>query len=120
MAQSISPHPGGEKTDSVRAGGSAAAAPAAQMPGQVAAGQPGDAARGETHPENFEAALRELEQTVARMESGELSLEQSLASYKRGALLLQYCQAALGDAQQQIKVLEEGMLKEFQLDERDQ
>jgi exodeoxyribonuclease VII small subunit len=47
------------------------------------------------------------------MESGALTLEQSLAAYKRGAALLQYCQSALKDAQQQVKVLESGVLRDF-------
>ncbi len=58
--------------------------------------------------------MEELEALVNRMESGELSLEQSLAAYKRGAYLLQLCQSALQDAQQQVKILEEGLLKDFQ------
>ncbi|HXX12910.1 MAG TPA: exodeoxyribonuclease VII small subunit [Burkholderiales bacterium] len=64
-------------------------------------------------PVSFEQALAELEAIVARMETGELSLEQSLTAYKRGATLLQYCQTALKDAQQQVKVLESGVLQEF-------
>ena len=62
---------------------------------------------------SFEQALAELEAIVARMETGELSLEQSLTAYKRGAALLHYCQSALKDAQQQVKVLESGVLQEF-------
>ena len=46
-------------------------------------------------PPNFEAALAELEAIVATMEGGKLPLQDSLAAYKRGAELLQYCQAAL-------------------------
>ena len=61
----------------------------------------------------FESALTELENIVARMEDGQLSLEQSLATYKRGAELLKFCQAQLADAQQQVKVLEAGALKNF-------
>jgi exodeoxyribonuclease VII small subunit len=64
-------------------------------------------------PVGFEQALAELETIVARMESGELTLEQSLTAYKRGAALLQYCQSALKDAQQQVKVLESGLLRDF-------
>jgi exodeoxyribonuclease VII small subunit len=67
----------------------------------------------EAAPTGFEEALAELETIVARMESGELTLEQSLAAYKRGAALLQYCQLALRDAQQQVKVLESGLLQDF-------
>ena len=61
----------------------------------------------------FESALAELETIVARMEDGQLPLEQSLAAYKRGAELLKLCQSQLADAQQQVKVLEAGTLKNF-------
>jgi exodeoxyribonuclease VII small subunit len=64
-------------------------------------------------PSSFESALNQLEALVARMESGELSLEQSLSAYKRGAMLLQYCQGKLHDAQQQVKILEAGVLRDF-------
>ena len=62
-------------------------------------------------PESFEAALAELEKIVASMESGKLTLEQSLAAHKRGLELAQYCQGILARAQQQVKVLEENTLK---------
>ena len=61
----------------------------------------------------FESALAELEKIVQNMEAGEMQLEQSLTAYKRGAELLKFCQAALQDAQQQVKVLEDGVLKDF-------
>jgi exodeoxyribonuclease VII small subunit len=64
-------------------------------------------------PASFEAALAELEDIVAKMEGGRLPLAESLAAYKRGALLLQYCQTTLKDAQQQVQVLEKGVLKAF-------
>ncbi|HEV7413808.1 MAG TPA: exodeoxyribonuclease VII small subunit [Casimicrobiaceae bacterium] len=64
-------------------------------------------------PPSFEAAMAELENIVATMEGGQLPLADSLAAYKRGAELLQYCQAALKDAQQQVQVLERGVLKAF-------
>ena len=70
-------------------------------------------------PESLEAALSELEKIVSSMEEGRLPLERSLASYKRGAELLKYCQTALADAQQQVKVLEDGILKDFKSDDRD-
>jgi exodeoxyribonuclease VII small subunit len=70
-------------------------------------------------PESLEAALAELEKIVSSMEDGQLPLERSLASYKRGAELLKYCQAALADAQQQVKVLEDGILKDFKSVDRD-
>lgn len=64
-------------------------------------------------PQSFEQALAEIESIVAAMEAGQLPLEQSLAAYKRGAELLQYCQAQLREAQQQVKVLEAGTLQNF-------
>ena len=59
----------------------------------------------------FEKALAELEKIVARMESGELSLEQALSTHKRGLELARYCQQKLEVAQQQVKVLEGEVLK---------
>jgi exodeoxyribonuclease VII small subunit len=64
-------------------------------------------------PKSFEAALAELETIVATMEGGQLALADALAAYKRGAELLQYCQTALKDAQQQVQVLEKGVLQAF-------
>jgi exodeoxyribonuclease VII small subunit len=67
----------------------------------------------ESPPPTFEAALAELEAIVGKMEGGELTLEQSLARYRRGAELLKFCQAALADAQAQIRVLEDDVLKDL-------
>ncbi|HET7159818.1 MAG TPA: exodeoxyribonuclease VII small subunit [Burkholderiales bacterium] len=64
-------------------------------------------------PQSFESALAELEKIVAGMEAGQMPLEQSLAAYKRGAELLKFCQSALQDAQAQVKILEENVLKNF-------
>ena len=64
----------------------------------------------------FESALAELENIVATMEAGQLPLEQLLSAYKRGAELLQFCQQALQDAQQQVRILEAGGLQNFVAD----
>ncbi len=64
-------------------------------------------------PVSFETALAELEGIVAAMETGQLALKDALAAYRRGAMLLQYCQAELKDAQQQVEVLDQGVLKAF-------
>ena len=72
----------------------------------------------EKSPENFEAALLELESIVATMEAGQLTLEASLAAYKRGAFLLQYCQEALKDAEQQVSILEGSTLKNWSADDK--
>lgn len=69
------------------------------------------------NPQSFEAALAEIENIVAAMEAGQLPLEQSLTAYKRGAELLHYCQTRLQEAQQQVKILEAGTLKNFDGDD---
>lgn len=75
-------------------------------------------AKSEQNP-TFESALAELENIVTRMEGGQLPLEQSLAAYKRGVELLKFCQAQLADAQQQVRVLEAGALKNLAGDDDD-
>jgi exodeoxyribonuclease VII small subunit len=67
-------------------------------------------------PKSFESALAELEKIVDSMEAGQLPLEESIAAYRRGAQLLQYCQSSLSAASQQIKILEAGVLKDFSVD----
>ena len=70
-------------------------------------------------PQDFEAALTELESIVARMESGDLPLEDSLAAYRRGTELLRYCQGMLESVEQQVRVLEGDTLQKFRsVDER--
>lgn len=64
-------------------------------------------------PTSYETALAELESLVAGMEAGQMPLEQTLAAYKRGTELLQYCQTALQDAQQQVRILEANTLQNF-------
>ena len=59
----------------------------------------------------FESALAELEKIVNRMESGELLLEQALATHKRGLELARFCQQQLEAAREQVKVLEGEVLK---------
>ena len=71
------------------------------------------------NPQTFEAALAELEKIVSSMEAGQMPLEKSLSAYKRGAELLKFCQAALQDAQQQVKILEGGVLQDFKGDDND-
>jgi exodeoxyribonuclease VII small subunit len=57
---------------------------------------------------DFEAALAELEEIVARLEQGELPLEESLRQFERGVALTRLCQKALGDAERKIRVLAKG------------
>ncbi len=59
----------------------------------------------------YEQALVELEALVQAMEAGKMPLDQLLASYKRGAQLLQQCRARLQVVEDQVKLLEDGQLK---------
>lgn len=63
---------------------------------------------------DFEAALAELDTVVASMESGDLSLESSLAAFERGVRLSRHCQQALKDAELRVKQLTaDGTLMDF-------
>ena len=62
-------------------------------------------------PDSYESALQELEALVQQMESGQLPLAQLLSGYQRGAELLNYCRTQLDSVEQQIKVLDNGVLK---------
>jgi exodeoxyribonuclease VII small subunit len=54
---------------------------------------------------DFEHSLDELEQLVERMEGGELSLDESLASFERGIGLYRHCQQALDKAELRVRLL---------------
>jgi len=54
---------------------------------------------------DFESALSELEGLVSKLESGDLSLDQSLACFKRGVELTRYCQSVLDEAQKTVELL---------------
>lgn len=62
-------------------------------------------------PSSYEAAAQELEQLVARLESGQLPLDQLLTAYQRGATLLQYCRDRLEAVENQIRVIDNGTVK---------
>jgi exodeoxyribonuclease VII small subunit len=62
-------------------------------------------------PASYEAALAELDQLVGQIESGQLPLEKLLAGYQRGAELLQFCREKLQAVENQVKVLDAGVLK---------
>ena len=62
----------------------------------------------EQEPASYELAVEELERLVQAMEAGQLPLDQLLASYQRGAALLNYCRARLQAVEQQVQVIEGG------------
>ncbi len=54
---------------------------------------------------NFEKALTELNSIVEVMETGGLSLDDSLKQFEKGIKLTRQCQAALQEAEQKVKIL---------------
>ncbi len=62
-------------------------------------------------PASYEDGLKELEQLVALLESGQMPLADLLKTYQRGAFLLNHCRQQLQAVEDQIQVLEAGSLK---------
>jgi len=54
---------------------------------------------------DFEQSLAELQTLVERLESGELSLEDSLGAFEQGIRLTRECQGALAQAEQKVQIL---------------
>ena len=54
---------------------------------------------------DYEAAVKELEALVERLEDGDISLEESLKLYERGVLLTRDCQESLQAAEQKVQIL---------------
>lgn len=48
---------------------------------------------------SFEAALKELEEIVQKLERGQGDLEKAIAAYERGVALKAHCEAKLREAQ---------------------
>ena len=57
---------------------------------------------------SFEAALRELEGIVKRMETGEAELEQAIADYARGMALKGHCERKLAHARMKVEKIVQG------------
>ena len=53
----------------------------------------------------LEQSLDSLEALVERMESGELTLEESLQAFEQGVKLTRECQQALTQAEQKVRIL---------------
>lgn len=70
---------------------------------------------------DFEKSLAELEQIVDRLESGDLSLEESLKAFETGVSLTRQCRDALEKAEQKVSKLsgddEQGGLAPFETDD---
>jgi exodeoxyribonuclease VII small subunit len=54
---------------------------------------------------DFEQSLTELEALVAKLEQGDVPLEEALKTFERGVALTRQCQTALRTAQQKVEIL---------------
>jgi exodeoxyribonuclease VII small subunit len=57
---------------------------------------------------SFEAALKELEEIVSRLEQGEVDLEDSIALYERGQALKGHCERKLKAAEGRLEKIVQG------------
>ncbi|MBI5166874.1 MAG: exodeoxyribonuclease VII small subunit [candidate division NC10 bacterium] len=68
---------------------------------------------------SFEEALKRLEELVAKLEAGDLSLEQALEAFEEGVRLSRLCSQRLNEAQKRVSILlrnQEGGLEERPFD----
>ena len=70
-------------------------------------------------PTSYEQAVGELERLVQQLESGQMTLDDTLQAYARGAELLRYCRERLQAIEQQVQVLDGTELKPYADGERD-
>ena len=73
---------------------------------------------------DFEAALKRLEEIVGALETGEMSLEESLKLFEEGVQISRFCSAKLEDAERRVEILlqdQKGQMKEtpFELSSED-
>ena len=62
-------------------------------------------ARKDPTSKKFESALEDLEQLVDQLESGELSLEESLEAFEKGVGLVKYCNQKLNEVEKKVEIL---------------
>ena len=62
-------------------------------------------AKKDLEKKKFEAALEDLENVVEQLESGDLSLENSLATFEKGVRLVKFCNLKLTEVEKKIELL---------------
>ena len=62
---------------------------------------------------DLEKSLADLENIVQQLEAGDLPLEDALKQFEKGVKLTRDCQTALQAAEQRVKVLLDGSIKDF-------
>ena len=73
-------------------------------------------------PLNLEKALKDLENIVEELESGDLPLDKAMKRFEDGIKLTRNCQAALKDAEQKVEILLKSVggdeeLEDFEIDD---
>ena len=63
---------------------------------------------------DLEKSLTQLEEIVQELEEGDIPLEQALKQFEKGVKLSRDCQTALRAAEQRVKILLEGELKDLE------
>jgi exodeoxyribonuclease VII small subunit len=58
---------------------------------------------------NFEKSLKDLEQIVRELESGEVNLDESLKKFEQGIELYKKCRSTLETAEKKIKILSDSL-----------
>ena len=66
---------------------------------------------------SFETQLEALEKIVQGLESGDLTLEESLSQFEKGVVLTKDCQSILNTAEQKVSILTNGSLVEANLND---
>ncbi len=56
-------------------------------------------------PKKYEELVDELKEIIRKIESGEAGLDESIALYERGAVLIRQCEALLAEAELKISEL---------------
>ena len=66
---------------------------------------------------SFETQLEALEMIVQGLETGDLTLEESLSQFEKGVVLTKECQSILNTAEQKVSILTNGSLVEANLND---
>jgi exodeoxyribonuclease VII small subunit len=66
---------------------------------------------------DLEKSLTQLEEIVQELEDGDIPLEKALKQFEKGVKLSRDCQTALQAAEQRVKVLLNGELKDLEADD---
>lgn len=56
-------------------------------------------------PRGFEAAMKQLDAIVAKLEEDKLPLDEMIARYEEGVALARYCETKLGEAEQKVRLI---------------